>query len=168
MRRLLHLLIVSVMISGMLFFGAASAFAQDLGDLEQILKDAGLSEDQIDTILEEVESLIGGEGDDPTGGLLPEEDLLGLCSLLEELGLAELVAGLCVVRPPPPPTTPPPAAPIQQPVAAAAESPQVSNVPSGGVATGGGSVPVGATALIGTLLAIAALGTGLGRALARS
>ncbi len=151
MRRLLHLLIVSSMISGLLLFGAMSAFAQtDL--LEGVVPE---------DLLE----------DNPTGGLLEQGGLNELlCNLLggDLLGLELLQCeqpGTVT-----PPTTPPPAAPVT-PVASTGDvggGHQVSSVPSGGVATGGETAPVGATALIGALLAMAAIGTGLGRALTRS
>ncbi len=146
-RRLLHLLIVSSMLSGLLLFGATSAFAQ--GDLP----------------LPKVPGLPGGDQGD--GDLLGLQGLL--CNLLGESGLLGLGLLQCEQPAPTPPTTPPPAAPV--PVASTGDlggGHQVSSVPRGGVATGGETAPVAATALIGALLAMAAIGTGLGRALTRS
>ncbi|MFN2557436.1 MAG: hypothetical protein ABR592_11330 [Nitriliruptorales bacterium] len=153
MRRLLHLLVVSSMISGLLFFGATSAFASQLPELPG------------------VPGLPGGE-DDPTGGLLGEGGLEGLlCSLLGPGGTLDLGLELLQCTEPvttPPTTTPPPAAPISTGSTGDVGGGQVSSVPSGGVSTGGATTPVATTALIGALLAMAAIGAGLGRALARS
>ncbi len=153
MRRLLHLLIMSSMITGLLFFGATSAFAQ-VEDLELPVQVPDL-----------------GGGDDPTGGLLGEGGVQELlCSLIGEEGLIQLIqckqAGGAPV--PPPSGDVPPAAIGGDIGGGHIDSGQVSSVPSGGVSTGGGTAPVGATALMGTLLAVAAVGAGLGRALARS
>ncbi len=155
MRRLFRLLILSSMISGLLLFGATSAFAvQGTEDLQKTIN--------------ELTGGLGGE-EDPTGGLLGLEELL--CGLLGEEGLVPLLQCL-EAEPVTPPVTPPPASPVT-PIGDVGDvghvgHGQVSHVPHGGISAGGGTAPVATTALIGTLLAMAAVGAGLGRALARS
>lgn len=175
MRRLFHLLIVSGMVFGMLLVGATSAFATE-GD-DGIL---GGDDDGLEDLICEALETLGLEDDNGNGDLLGDlglnGDENGNGDLLGDLGLDGddvdlLILDLdCdddvvpVVTPPAAPVTPVPPVGHVGDVGGA----QVSSVPSGGVATGGGTAPVGATALIVTLLAMVAVGTGLGRALARS